>query len=248
MTAPAKPSKISKLSNLSKLSKKNRNIALLAAISFLLLLVLFFRERRPESGLETSAAEATSEEQFGDKVASSGAASNGANELMPILNQISTCLHLSTRAETSVPFTIESVFDNFQSELGAVSHQADRSMRWDLRELDGKIKRLQLVITENDEGQVGRELHAFSLDSQGNATPQETEPSLAVNPPDDRIHQMLKEGEVIDKDRSAVAFFPTGGRVEYIEKNGVLSQLQFFQGQKSVRCDDLKQPSSCQCL
>ncbi len=223
------------------LSKKNKVIGLLVAVLVLLLAGFFLRPKNKEAAV---LAEGNSEEQFGDKVSANGS-SNA--ELMPILNQISDCFHFSTRAENPVSFTIESVFDNFQSELGPITHQSERSQRWDLRQSDGKIRRLQLETTETDDGQVGRELHAFSLDAHGNATPQETEASLAVNPPDDRIDQMLKEGQVIDKERSAVAFFPTGGRIEYSEKNGTLSEIHFFQNEKSLKCPDLKHPETCVC-
>ena len=223
------------------LSKKNKVIGILVTVLILLLAGFFMRPKKTES---TPVDTGNPEEQFGDKVTPGGSA--GA-ELMPILNRISDCFHFSTRAENPVPFTIESVFENFQSELGPITHQSERSQRWDLKESDGKLRRLQLVTTESDEGQVGRELHAFSLDAQGNATPQETEASLALNPPDDRIDQMLKEGQVVDKERSAVAFFPTGGRIEYLEKNGSLSEIQFFQSEKSLKCPDLKHPEACVC-
>jgi hypothetical protein len=225
------------------ISKQNRTIWVLAAVIFLLLMALLLREKKTETVSPVNSPE----EQFGDRVPPSSQSASAA-ELMPILNQISDCFHFSTRAETSVPFAIESILENFQSELGPISHQADRWMRWDLRGADGKIRRLRLEITENDEGQIGRELHVFSVDAQGTAAPQEIDPSLAVNPPDDRINQMLKEGEVFDKERAAVAFFPTGGRVEYVEKNATLSELEFFQGEKSFKCSDLKRPESCQCL
>jgi hypothetical protein len=121
-------------------------------------------------------------------------------------------------------------------------------MEWHLRTPEGHERRLRLEITENDEGKVGRELHYFNLSSEGQSNPVELEPDKSGNPTDDVINQMLKEGEVFYKEKAAMAFFPNGERVEYVEKNGDLSEFEFFKENKQFRCHDVLVPESCQCL
>lgn len=198
---------------------------------------------RPDSG----------QESMGDLVGGSaeGEVQKVENQkaFAQILDDLSDCLDVkSPEASIEAPVELETLLQQFQGELGPVNHQADRWMNWHLRNSEGKERRLRLEITENDEGKIGKELHYFSVDLEGQPMPIEIDQEKANNPSDDVVNQMLKEGEVFFKERAAYVVFPGGERVEYVEKNGELAEVEFVKGEKFYRCNNLKARENCQCV
>ncbi len=240
--------------------RHNRTIWTLAGVIFLLVLVFLFRDGRlehlfnSEQDKPKETTEATSsEEQFGDKVSEmmqdTSQNVESKKKFALALDKMGACFQMAGTTGTDLPILqIESLYQRFQNELGPVAHQADRWMNWHLRTPDGRERRLRLEITESDEGHIGRELHYFSVSRDGQPSPLELEPGQADNPTDEVINQMLKEGEVFYKERAAVSFFPNGEHVEYTEKNGDLSEIEFFKESKQFRCSDILVPENCQCL
>lgn len=236
--------------------KQNRTIWVLAAVILVLLLIFLVRDGRLSEALletEDQPVDATTsqslEEQFGDKVLGDGSTKGpDQQKFQETLNRLAQCFQVSgaTLPESS-PIQIETLFQKFQADFGPVSHQADRWVNWHLRTREGKERRLRLEITESDSGQIGRELHYFAVDRTGLPTPIELEPEKAMNPSDEVINQMLKEGEVFTKEKASVAFFPNQARVEYVEKDGQLSELEFYMNEHQFRCHDVKVPENCQC-
>jgi hypothetical protein len=241
--------------------KHNRTIWILAAVIFLLVLVFLLRDGRLQelitqkeqlTAVDTSGT-VVNEEQFGDKVSEmmqeSAQKFEGKKKLAQSLDKLGACFQMAGATQIEAPsLQIESLYQKFQDDLGSVAHQSDRWMEWHLRTPEGHERRLRLEITESDGGKVGRELHYFNMSRDGQSNPVELEPEKSGNPSDDVINQMLKEGEVFYKERAAMAFFPNGERVEYVEKNGDLSELEFFKENKQFRCHDVLVPETCQCL
>ncbi len=252
--------------------KQNRTLLILVVFILLILGYVLFREGKlnslfgMQSDTESNSDEnkASGQDQMGDQLKDqNGELGNqdqapvAANELennemqksfKQILVGMAECLDIkSPQASGPIAVQVETLFQQFQGELGPVSHQADRWMNWSLRNREGKERRLRLEITENDEGKIGRELHYFAVDRDGQPEPLEIEAEKANNPSDETVSQMLKEGEVFYKERAAFALFPGGERLEYVEKNGELSEIEFIRGEKYYRCQDLKSQDSCQC-
>jgi hypothetical protein len=237
--------------------KQNRTIWVLAAVVFLVLVTYLIRDGKfadlseePVANIGANDSSTSNEEQYGDKVNSTGVPLQGESQrkYRETLERLSQCLQLKAADEPEVASVqIETLFQKLQLDWGAVQQQEDRWMTWHLKTLDGKERRLRLEITENDEGKVGRELHYFSVDREGQPTPIEIEPEKTANPTDEVISQMLKEGEVFYKDRAAVAFFANNERVEYVEKDGELAEIDVFQNDHEFRCENVKAPELCQC-
>jgi hypothetical protein len=120
-------------------------------------------------------------------------------------------------------------------------------VNWHLRTPEGQERRLRLEITETDEGKIGRELHYFSVGANGQLNPIELEQDKANNPSDDVISEMLKEGSVFSKERAAVAFFPNGDHIEYVEKDDELSEIVYYKESPRFQCPSVKMPQNCQC-
>ncbi|MFN7454738.1 MAG: hypothetical protein ACK5RO_08785 [Pseudobdellovibrionaceae bacterium] len=166
-----------------------------------------------------------------------------------IISDMSECMEVpAAEAQGEDPIVLETLLTKFQSELGSPSVQADRWMNWHLRTPEGKERRLRVEVTESDDGKVGRELHYYAVDRDGNPVPLEIPQDKMNNPTDTVINEMLKEGEVFFKERAAFAQYPNGERIEYIEKDGILSEVEFIKGERFYRCANLKARENCQCI
>jgi len=166
-----------------------------------------------------------------------------------IISDMSECMEIpAAEANGEDAIVLETLLTKFQSELGSPSEQSDRWMNWHLRTPEGKERRLRVEVTESDDGKVGRELHFYAVDRDGNPIPLEVPPEKVNNPTDNVINEMLKEGEVFFKERAAYVQYPNGERIEYIEKDGLLSEVEFIKGERFYRCANLKARENCQCI
>lgn len=242
------------------IKKQNRTLIIFVIVTLVILGYVLNREGKladlfgigevKEEGLDRPASD---QDSMGDQVGGSSvdAAQRIENQkaFAQILGDLSECLDIkSPEASGEAPVELETLLQQFQGELGPINHQSDRWMNWHLRNNEGKERRLRLEITENDEGKIGRELHYFAVDRDGQPLPIEIEPEKANNPSDDIVNQMLKEGEVFYKERAAYVVFPGGERAEYVEKNGELAEIEFVKGEKFYRCNNLKARENCQCV
>jgi len=166
-----------------------------------------------------------------------------------IISDMSECMEIpAADANGDDPIVLETLLTKFQSELGSPSEQSDRWMNWHLRTPEGKERRLRVEVTESDDGKIGRELHYYAVDRNGNPVPLEIPQDKMTNPTDTVINDMLKEGEVFFKERAAYAQYPNGERIEYLEKDGILSEIEFIKGDRFYRCANLKARENCQCI
>lgn len=242
------------------IKKQNRTLLILVVFTLLALGYVLQREGKlamlfglGEDEVSGSSEKKSAQDQMGDQVgqASPAEAQKTENQkaFAQILGDLSECLDIkSPEASIKAAVQVETLIQQFQGELGPITHQADRWMNWHLRNRDGKERRLRLEITENDEGKIGRELHYYAVDREGQPAPIELERERSNNPSDEIVNQMLKEGEVFYKERAAFATFPGGERLEYVEKDGELSEIEFIKGEKFYRCNNLKARESCQCV
>lgn len=166
-----------------------------------------------------------------------------------ILNDLADCLDIKySTGSDSAPLSIESLIAQVASDLGPATIKGDRFMNWHLQMSDGSEKRLRLEINEDEEGVQYKELKYFSVDGEGLPTPLPLTKEQSENPTDDFIQQMLKSGEVLYKEKAGYLAFSGGEHVEYFERNGVLSELEFQKNDRYYRCQGLKSRDSCQCI
>ncbi len=239
---------------------QNKTLGVFALITLIILALVLFREGKMTSFLSSKNSELAEkdaslvkQEQMGDQV-NSGAGDDlkmteSQKNFAQIVGDLSDCLDIKSSNEASkAAVQIETLIQRYQGELGPVSHQSDRWMNWHMRNPEGKERRLRLEITENDVGKIDRELHFYSVDREGLPVPIEIDAVKSRNPSDEVINQMLKEGEVFHKERAAFVVFPGGERLEYVEKNGLLSEIEFIKNERIFRCNNLEARENCQCI
>lgn len=144
------------------------------------------------------------------------------------------------------PPVIESIVLLLQGPMGPVVGTSDRWLEWILLTREKKNKKYRLEITETDEGKIGRELHAF-VGALNTWNPEDISDDISNNPNDQIIEDLLKEGEVVSKSKAGVSLFPNGSRLEFIEVNGELEQIEIFDEDNQFGCKDIRSPETCIC-
>jgi hypothetical protein len=163
------------------------------------------------------------------------------------LESLAQCLHLKFSTSEKPPVSISTIFALVQPELGPQS-TADRWMSWHMRDKEGREKKLHLEIAEDDQGQMTKELQIFSIDQAGNSVPLNLDKNISLNPNDEIISHLLKDGEVLYKEKASISLFSGGARIEYTERDGTLSEFEFFKDQVSYRCHLQLPQDQCKCL
>jgi hypothetical protein len=223
------------------MTTQNRALGFIFFFVLVVLTIVFFQTKdlfdvkdkgEPALGL--------SQEQMGDLA-------NQEETFIKNLEGLNKCLGLKMSIPEKLPVNISTIFSLVQPELGPQS-TADRWINWHMRDKEGKEKKLHLEITEGDQGQTTKELQAFYHDQSGNWVPHDLDKSLALNPKDETISQMLKDGEVLFKEKASISLFSGGARIEYTERDGNLSEFEFFKEQSSFHCNLRLAQNQCKCL
>ncbi len=166
-----------------------------------------------------------------------------------IFSDLSQCLGFKpTNLAVPGSVSIETLLTLLQTDLGPPIRQEDRWMSWHLRNREGRERRLRLEVTESDDGRMNRELHYFAVDREGLPIPLEIEPERAQNPSDEALNQMLREGDVFFKEKAGTVLFPNMERLDYIEVDGMLAEIELVKAESIFRCVNLKSREACTCL
>ncbi len=166
-----------------------------------------------------------------------------------VFEDMTECLDIKSASYSEKdPVEIDMVLSQLQTDLGSPRFNSDLWMNWHMRTREGKEKRVRLeIISGNDQPQM-RELRYFIVDRDGNPQPVDLEDSKAINPSDETLNQMLREGEVFYKERAGFYAFANGERLEFLEKNGELSEIEMVRGESIFKCSDVRARENCRCL
>lgn len=166
-----------------------------------------------------------------------------------VFDDMAECLNIKTASYSEKdPVEIDMVLSQLQTDLGSPKFNSDLWMNWHLRTREGKEKRIRLEINSAGDQPQTRELRYFTVDRDGNPQPVELEDGRAINPSDETLNQMLREGEVFYKERAGFYVFTNGERLEYLEKNGELSEIEMVRGESIFKCSDVRARENCRCL
>jgi len=166
-----------------------------------------------------------------------------------IVDDLSSCLGIPTAywpADTNV--NADSFIQQLQNSLGPATESSDRWLIWHLRGKDGKERRLRLQVTLTADGRAAREMRYFEIDRDGQPEPINLKNDQEHNPSDEEVNRLLNDGEILYRERASYVVFPGGEQLEYVERNGELAEIEFTQGEKFFRCDDISSRDHCQCV
>jgi uncharacterized protein YxeA len=167
---------------------------------------------------------------------------------LQIAGDLSECMAIKIEISEKEQSHLEALIEGFSITLGNPMSQADRWNSWRVKTLDDRDREYRLEVIESDAGQVTRELHAYAFDQSGEQIPMELDSSKTQNPSEDYLREILNEGEVISKNRAGSVSFSTGERLDFVENNGELSEIEFTKMNQIFRCNTIKERGTCQCL
>ena len=246
--------------------KQNRALFFIFAIIVLVLVLVLRREKKVQEYFEPEQAEESA--QISDPTLSENASpasvpgvnpdtapiavsasSDKQKAFVEVFEDMTECLDIKSSSYSEKdPVQVEMILSQLQSDLGLPRFNSDLWMNWHLRTREGKEKRIRLEISSAGDEPTMRELRYFNVDREGIPQPVELEDSKSMNPSDEALNQLLKEGEVFYKERAGFYAFPNGERLEYVEKNGELSEIEMVRGESIFKCSDVRARENCRCL
>lgn len=190
-------------------------------------------------------------ESMGDPMSENGQTGVSENEkkrvFLLIISNLHSCLGITSGAPLeSLPISVESMLSTVQGQLGPAT-QLERWVEWRFKKPDGVEHRYRMEINETDEGVIRRELQEFKVEADGTLSNVESAQSKQQNPSEESVDTLVKNDQLLNKERAGAALFVTGEKLEYTEVNGTLFQFEFERGTHLYRCKDLKSTQSCQC-
>ena len=247
------------------MTRQNRTLGFLVLFSIGILAVLLWGAGVFPGGQDshsgTDAPSATSGDVDAVGPESMGDLAPGAESAIPevkkeaelsfaqILSDMDECFGLkSPELPPSSRLSIDTLLSQVQADWGLPIRIEDRWMSWHLRNREGRERRLRLEVTENDEGRTTRELHYYAVDREGLPIPLELDPEKARNPSDETLNQMLREGDVFFKERAGVVQFSDNGRIDFINVDGTLSEIEMVKNEAIFRCVNMKAREACSCV
>ena len=175
--------------------------------------------------------------------------SENQKAFVQVFEDMTDCLGIKSSSYSEKdPVQIDTVISQLQSDLGLPRFNSDLWMNWHLRTREGKEKRIRLEISSASDEPTIRELRYFEVDRDGNPQPVELTDEKSINPSDETLNQFLREGQVFYKERAGFYAFPNGERLEYLEKNGELSEIEMVRGESIFKCSDVRTRENCRCL
>lgn len=166
-----------------------------------------------------------------------------------VMDEMRDCLDLSRGGgATDAPVSVETLTNQLQGDFGTAASQGDRWYSWKLKTPGGEERLLRLDYFEDEMGNPQREMHYFSMRSETDVFPIDIPPDKSLNPAEGYVEQLLGDGQVNYSEKAKYSIFPSGERVDFVEKNGKLAEIEVTKGERFFRCDSVKDRQSCHCV
>lgn len=239
------------------IKRQNRVILALFVMIFGLLAIFWFQQSKiqhetPRVPLELEnvnlPGESTSEEFEIDNRPSSLSAE--AVTFAEIIADLSNCMDVRETGglTTDAQGSIQALIWHFEESLGNAQIEVDKWKEWDILRRDHSFVRLRLELKEKVGVGYHRELYETPLQRISGGQAFEKEAVLLPKASDEAIDDHLKRGEVQKESRGAFIQFLGGERIDFVEVQGKLVEIEFTKNQKVFRCDQITSRESCQCL
>lgn len=166
-----------------------------------------------------------------------------------ILTDMIDCLDLTAaQPPEAVPLQSNQILSLVNTAAGVPAIE-ERWRSWNFKTKDGTEQTLRLENNEDEFGIRTKKLSQYRLDENHQIMTLLTlPPELSGTPNDENINGFLKDKNLAAKERSTTAFYKQGDRVDFIERDGVLQEVEILKGETLFRCPNLKSRESCQCV
>lgn len=166
------------------------------------------------------------------------------------LKEIGQCLEI----QNSLNNTAKPTFAELQASLQSVFGDLEEStVDWSNTEItlpSGEKRRIRIENEDFAEEQSSnRILYYYTLDTNELAVPIPLPPEQTKNPSSTFIASLEKDGQITLLEEAHRGVYSDGAELYYVERNGLLSEVEMSYLGKSVRCQDLdKIQGACRCF
>jgi hypothetical protein len=165
-----------------------------------------------------------------------------------VVEDMGQCLDIKApETQADVAVDLQTVVLQYQGDLGPGT-QNNKWQSWAIKTQGGKEKRYRLDEKIDFDGALFKEIEGIEVNEEGAPTPIDIEPEKAINPSQESIDKLLSEGTVSSSEKAGFVTFQGGERLDYIERNGKLAEIEFVRGDRFFRCGNIMDRSSCQCM
>jgi hypothetical protein len=165
-----------------------------------------------------------------------------------VVEDMGQCLEIKApEAQADVAVDLQTVVLQFQSDLGPGA-QNNKWQSWVIKTPNGKERRYRLDEKIDFDGALFKEIEGIEIAEEGAPVPIVIDADKSINPSQEVIDKLLSEGNVTGSERAGFVTFQGGERLDYIERNGQLSEVEFVRGDRFFRCGNILDRSSCQCM
>ncbi len=164
-----------------------------------------------------------------------------------VLVQMVNCLGFSkVKIPSLVAVNIQDLMNLVGPEVGK-AQLVERWREWRFNAQGGSQRKVRLETTEDDSGRSGKELHYFVKDRSGSDVPMELPPEQVANADESTVKALIGDSAVTFREVASAALYEAGERLEFIEKNGQLREIEFLKMDRVFKCQNVVDPKSCTC-
>lgn len=215
--------------------------------------VEFSVDSAPKAEASLPAVHTASEDNFVSESKDTPLAAPVAPEVAPVMGPHLRTMGECLQIQNSLDDSAEASFNALESSLRTVfGNVYENQLDWKNVHLtlpNGEKRRLHFEIEALGEENTATRLRYFGVDSEDLPLPlplPDDQPGL--NPSAELVESLESQGQITLREEAHRATYGNGAEIYYVERNGVLSEVEInFQG-NSVKCHDLHAQGSCSCF
>jgi hypothetical protein len=197
----------------------------------------------PGSG---EAAQAAAGESAAVGLGDGGAAGKEDGDTGPVSTE-SQPLVIPAAVITSLNQCFQTGVQTALADLGEASESRERWLDYSLKMPDGKERRVHVENFEEDSGKLRSSLVVYDIDNAGEPVPVNIDARDQENPTSDVVQNYLNQGVIKAKERSVLSQYAGGLKVETVEKQGRVNEIEFEKDGQFFRCDQVDKVGTCFC-
>ncbi len=167
----------------------------------------------------------------------------------PYLRKIGECLQIKNSLYDDNELNFATLQASLRDELGElIANNLDwRNVHISLP--NGEKRRLRLEIEGTGEEASGLRLRYYGVDKENLPIPLPLSQEQSMNPSNAFIASLESEGRITLQEEAHRGAYSKGAEIYYVERNGILSELELTYKGKSIKCQELNShKGTCSCL
>jgi hypothetical protein len=182
-------------------------------------------------------------------IESAAAIANSPASFGPHLREIGQCLQIGNALGDNAKPTFDELQSSLRPALGDLTADVLDWKNVHITLANGEKRRLRVEIEGTGEESNHRRLKYYGVDAEDLPVPLPLPKEQSLNPSDAFIASLEKEGSVTLREEAHRGVYSQEAELYYVERNGVLSEIELSYQGKSVKCEGLDgAQGNCHCF